>query len=81
MSYRILVIWLEYLKQSREFNFSNGKIARLADGSVLVRAGGSAVLVTAVSEGVIDESFFGAPLKASMCIKLMTNTLTDAHCR
>lgn len=46
-----------------ELNFSNGKIARLADGSVLVQAGGTAVLVTAVSEGVIDESFFGAPLK------------------
>ena len=51
---------------NREFNFSNGKIARLADGSVLVRAGGTAVLVTAVSEGVIDESFFGAPLKVSI---------------
>lgn len=33
---------------------------------MLVQAGGSAVLVTAVSEGVIDESFFGAPLKASV---------------
>jgi len=45
---------------------TNGKVARLADGSVLVQAGGSAVLVTAVSEGIIDESFHGVPLRVSV---------------
>ena len=44
---------------------------------MLVQAGGSAVLVTAVSEGVIDESFFGAPLKAS--IYQLDNKHTDRH--
>ena len=47
---------------------SNGKIARLADGSVLIQAGGSAVLVSAVSEGIIDESFYGVPLRVSIII-------------
>lgn len=46
-----------------ELKFSTGKIARLADGSVIVRAGGSAVLVTAVSKGFGDDAFTAAPLK------------------
>ena len=50
-------------RRCSELNFSAGKLARLADGSVLVRAGGSAVLVTAVSKGLADDTFDSAPLK------------------
>ena len=54
---------MTWSRRCSELNFSTGKLARLADGSVLVRAGGSAVLVTAVSKGLADDTFDSAPLK------------------
>jgi hypothetical protein len=46
-----------------QITFETGTVARLADGSVTVRQGGTVVLVTAVGSQEIDEAADGVPLQ------------------
>lgn len=53
----------------RQFAFETGRLARLADGAVLVRAGHTQVLATAVCVGTVDEGADFLPLQVGRVVE------------